>query len=215
MGEYLHAQGYTVLGIRLFAHATQPDDMLRARWWDWLACVEDGINFLKGCTQKINVMGLSMGAILSLIAAARYPVAGAVSISAPYDLPPDPRIKLLKWLHFIHPREAKGESDFHNKDAEKDHVDYPYIPTRSVIELFELIKVMRASLPDISVPVFLAQSHGDKSIPPDSLDEIYNHLGSVPKEKMWVDDSGHVVVREPERDRVFNAVNEFLKKIII
>lgn len=210
-GEYLHKKGYTVLGIRLFAHATQPDDMLRARWRDWLACVEDGINILKGCSKRIYVMGLSMGAILSLIAASRYPVAGAVSISAPYSMPADPRIKFIKWLRYFHPRESKGESDFHNKDAESDHVDYPYFPTRSVIELIELIKVMQESLAKISIPVMLVQSHGDNGIPADSLDQIFNHLGSRIKEKLWVEDSGHVVVREPERFRVFDAVDAFIK----
>jgi len=54
MGEYLAKRGYTVLGIRLFAHATQPDDMLRARWWDWLAAVEDGLNSPESCSKDPN-----------------------------------------------------------------------------------------------------------------------------------------------------------------
>ena len=38
MGEYLHQkQHLTVLGIRLSGHATQPEDMLRSSYTDWLA----------------------------------------------------------------------------------------------------------------------------------------------------------------------------------
>ncbi len=37
LGEYLAGQGHTVLGVRLAGHATQPEDMIRARWWDWAA----------------------------------------------------------------------------------------------------------------------------------------------------------------------------------
>jgi carboxylesterase len=34
LAESLAADKVTVLAPRLFAHATHPDDMLRARWWD-------------------------------------------------------------------------------------------------------------------------------------------------------------------------------------
>jgi len=157
-------------------------------------------------------MGLSMGGVLTLMAAARYPVQGAVAISAPYDLPPDPRIKFIKVLSLVYPRAPKGPSDFHNKDAEKDHVDYPYTPTRAVLPIQELLKVMKTDLPNIKVPVMLVQSHGDHTIPEYSLDRIFAEVGSSQKEKLWVEDSGHVVVREPERERVFKAVVEFIKK---
>ena len=42
LGEYLAGKGHSVLGVRLAAHATRPNDMIRARWHDWLASVEDG-----------------------------------------------------------------------------------------------------------------------------------------------------------------------------
>src|SRR3974377_2317290 len=46
LGEYLAGQGHTVLGVRLAAHATRPEDMHRASWQDWVASVEDGWNLL-------------------------------------------------------------------------------------------------------------------------------------------------------------------------
>lgn len=211
LGEFLHKHGYTVLGIRLFGHATRPDDMLRARWWDWLADIENGINLLRNSAKKIYIMGLSMGAMLALISAARYPLDGVVAISAPFDLPPDPRLKIIRFLAPFYPRVHKGGSDFHDKEAEKDHIDYPYFPTRSVIQVQALLKVMKESLPQIKIPVFLVQSHGDRVIPAYSMDRIYEQLGTSRKEKLWVEDSGHVVVREPERERVFAAIDHFIK----
>ena len=47
LGDFLAAEGYTVLAPRLFGHATAPADMARARWADWVASVEDGMNLLK------------------------------------------------------------------------------------------------------------------------------------------------------------------------
>ena len=71
LGEYLHRQGYTVCGVRLAGHATRPADMVRSRWQDWLLSLEDGYALLRSCTEQVCLLGLSMGGVLSLAAAAR------------------------------------------------------------------------------------------------------------------------------------------------
>jgi carboxylesterase len=76
LGEYLNRQGYTVCGMRLAGDATRLEDMVRARWQDWLLSVEDGINLLRSCTDQVCLLGLSMGGVLSLTAATRFPVRG-------------------------------------------------------------------------------------------------------------------------------------------
>ncbi len=154
-----------------------------------------------------------MGGILSLIAAAHYKVKGAVAISTPYSLPADPRLKFIKLLHWFLPKAPKGESDFINRAAEKIHVDYPYFPTRSIIQLMDLVKEMQNSIPLIHVPVLLAQSHGDKGIPGESMDTIFDNLKTRDKTKIWVENSGHVVIREPDREIVFKAAVDFIKRV--
>ena len=42
---------------------------------------------------------------------------------------------------------------------------------------------------------------------------IYEHLGSKDKQMMYVEDSGHVIPREPERTRVFQAVQAFVERV--
>src|SRR6266496_4527169 len=71
MGEYLHQQGFTCLGIRLTGHATHPEDMIRSRYSDWMASVEDGYQLLRGITDSIFLVGLSMGGVLSLLMSTR------------------------------------------------------------------------------------------------------------------------------------------------
>jgi carboxylesterase len=204
---------YTVLTPRLFGHATHPDDMLRARWWDWIASAEDGLNLLSSCTEKQVVMGLSMGGALALLLAARHPVEAVFSFSTPYDMPPDPRIKWLPLLSWLHPKEFKGKSDWHDPEIEKDHIDYPYFPTRSVLQLQQLLTTLRREVPNVKAPAFFGQSHNDHSIPPASMDFLSSQVSSTLIEKIWVEDSGHVIIKDLEREKVFAAALKFLKNV--
>src|SRR4030042_4040682 len=96
MGEYLNNVGYSVLGVRLAGHATQPEDMERMHWEDWIACIEDGYLMLKSLVDHIFMIGLSMGGILSLQFSAHHPVSGVVTMSVPYAMPDDPRLPFLR-----------------------------------------------------------------------------------------------------------------------
>ena len=227
MGEYLAQQGYSVLGVRLAGHATSPQDLLRSRWQDWLASVEDGYRMLEtflynqpgGISSKpprIFAMGLSMGGVLALILASQayqmvYPLAGVVGISTPYELPPDWRMRYLKLLRYFMPNIAKGEPDWHNLEAGKDHVDYPAYPLRAVAELRDLLEVMRSVLPSVQAPVLLIHSKEDRGVLPENMPAIFSHVGSQEKEMFWVENSGHVVVREPPRHQVFEHICHFIE----
>jgi carboxylesterase len=213
LGESLAHENYTILAPRLAGHATNVEDITRSRWEDWVASVEDGFNLLKGSTDQQVVMGLSMGGVLALIAAARFNPLGVVTFSAPSSLPGDPRAKFLPVLKFFIRRVSKGASDWHNPDAAKDHVDYPYYPTSAILELKKLIDVMRFELAAVRAPILFVQSHQDHGIPADSLDTLYRTVSSTDKTSFWVENSGHVVIREPEREVIFTEVKSFLTRL--
>lgn len=214
MGEYLASQaGHTVLGVRLTGHATMMEDMARTRWQDWLVSVEDGLSLLQGVCTRIFVMGLSMGGALALLAANRYPIAGVVSMAAPYDVPADWRLNVFGMMKFIKPGIAKGPSDWQNLEAKARHIAYRAYPTTSVIELRKLLAEMRSGLPDIAIPVLLIHSRQDKSVLPKNMESIYARLGTKEKEMLWLDHSGHVVTCEPDRELVFNAAAKFVQRV--
>jgi carboxylesterase len=213
MGEHLASQGHTVMGLRLPGHATQPAEMLRMCWMDWLHAVEDGYDLLKNAGRKVFIMGLSMGGILTLTAASRLEVTGAVAMSTPYSLPDDPRLPFIKYLAPFIPTIQKGPSDWHDSAMEKEHVDYPAHPTRSIIELRDLLVEMRQSLPKITAPVLLIHSKADGGVRPENMQLIYNQLGSMDKTMVWLEHSGHVITRDQERGRVFEAAEAFLKRV--
>ncbi len=212
LGEFLAAQGHSVLAVRLAGHATRPQDLARTRWQDWLASVEDGWDLLRGVTRQIYVMGLSLGGVLSLIFTSHHPVAGVVAMSTPYQMPSDPRLAFLPLLQVIMPRAPKGEPDWRNLAAAGDHIDYPFYPTRSIGELSKSLVELRSVLPNVTVPALLAHSREDISVPPENMELIYTHLGSRDKTRIYVENSGHVIIREPQREIVFHAIAEFINR---
>jgi carboxylesterase len=226
MGEYLNTKGYTVCGMRLAGHATVPEDMIRSRFTDWLASVEDGYNLLSSSCEQVFLMGLSMGGILALASApglqaypgdTRHKVRGVVAMSTPYRLPEDPRLKFLKLISKFKPFMSKGKdkpgADWFDKDSFKQHVAYPQNPVRSIAELDALLGVMRGSLPEIKVPVLLIHSRDDLYVDKGSMDAIYEALGSTDKQKLWAEGGGHVITEEPTRHAVFKAAADFIERV--
>jgi len=218
MGEYLNQQGFTCLGVRLAGHATVPEDMIASRWTDWTASVEDAYSLLKDLTDRIFLVGLSMGGILSLLMSTRLNVKGVVAMSTPHKLPDDPRLRHIEWISKIvayMPKsdEAPGTGWF-DKDAWKEHASYPMNPVRSIGELNKLLGEMRAALPQVNVPVMLIHSSDDKYVAPENLEMIYADLvNASDKKKLYIAGSGHVVTRDAARRQVFEAAAEFIQRV--
>jgi len=218
MGEYLNQQGLTCLGIRLSGHATEPADMIRSRWSDWTASVQDGYHLLSGRVDRIYLVGLSMGGVLSLLMSARLEVAGVVAMSTPYQLPNDyPLWALRLYGMFVRDspksKEIPGASWF-DKAAYADHISYPRNPMRSVVELKLLLKEMQAALPEVRKPVLLIHSKDDPYVPPENMEKI--HAGLVhasAKTKVYVTGSGHVVTRDAARHQVFELARDFIERL--
>lgn len=215
LGEYLNRRGYTVCGTRLTGHATRPEDMIRSRWQDWLASVEDGYHLLRSSCDHIVLAGLSMGGALVLVTASYLPVAGVAALATPYKLPDDPRLPYLKLLSLFRPYLPKsnhpGEGWF--SDAWKEHIAYPANPLRSLAELNELLGVMRAALPKINVPVLLVASRDDHYIVENSMEMIYADLRTPRKTKIWIENSGHVITEDLQKEFVFEKIAEFIAEV--
>jgi len=221
MGEYLNQQGFTCLGIRLNGHATDPEDMRRSRWTDWTASVEDGFHLLRGMTDRVFLVGLSMGGVLSLLMSTRFAqrVAGVVAMSTPYQLPNDHPTWLLRLYSMIvrdnpKSKETPGASWF-DKAAYADHVSYPQNPMRSVVELKLLLNEMQAALPEVRRPVLLIHSKDDPYVLPENMEKIYAGLvNASDKTKLYITGSGHVVTRDAARHQVFELVRDFIKRVL-
>jgi carboxylesterase len=218
MGEYLHQQGFTCLGVRLAGHATDPEEMIRSHWTDWTVSVEDAYSFLRGVTDNIFLIGLSMGGILSLLMSTRLDARGVIAMSTPYKLPDDPRLRKIDWIARIVPYMPKSDEEpgasWFDKEAFREHISYPMNPVRSIGQLNQLLGGMRAALPKINVPVLLIHSKDDRYVPPESMELIFADLtGTSDKTKLYITGSGHVIPRDAARHQAFESSLGFIQRV--
>jgi len=214
--EYLADKGFSVLGPRLAGHGTQIEDMNRVTWKDWSHSVLDGWNLLQGSTERIFLIGLSMGGVLSLYHASFLPAAGVIVMSTPYRLEPNIRLTLLPILSRFIPYAGKGNSDWQNPDALEDHFSYALYPTKAILQLNRLLKTMQKSLPDVKIQALLIHSKKDSGVIPENMDWISSKIGTPASslKKVWLENSGHVVTRDLEKDLVFESIGDFIQDIL-
>ena len=217
LGQRLSAQGYTVLGPALAGHATTISNMLPTRWTDWYGSVTQAYDQLHAQCDTIFPIGLSLGGLLCLHLAAHRTVTGVVAVSAPFSIqnPLIPFFKLFPFLYDLIPYVKKNPKDNDTVDQTVciHHPEYPGNPTRAAASLiFDLLPHLRNDLRDICVPTLLIQSHGDRVIPANSMNEFYARIGSRDKDKVWVDQSGHLVLEDYSKEIAFARVLQFISQ---
>lgn len=216
LGEYLAGYGYSVMGIRLAGHGTRIEDLNRMIWNDWSASVLDGWHLLSKAVERIFLIGLSMGGALALYHASFLPAAGVIALSTPYQVRSDPRLPFLPILSKFFPYLEKGESDWQDQDAVEDHFSYDHYPTKAVLQLVRLLEELRKSLPDVKLPALLMHAVKDGGVGVENIDLIYDALGTPAEQKtrILLQNSGHVVTRDQDKDLVFSSIQKFIDQTI-
>lgn len=203
LGEHLATAGMTVSGIRLRGHGTQPEDLAKASWQDWLADVEAGLAELRQRCTRVCVAGLSLGGALALHAAAHNAVERVVTFSAPDSaLARHPLLRLAKAGARIVRSIPKIGSDVREPEARRAHFTYTRVPLHGVMQIIALMETIDAHLPRITAPTLLVQARHDLVVPRQTPRRIAARLGG-PSRIFWVERGGHTVVMDYDREIVF------------
>lgn len=215
LGDHLFKEGYTVLGIRLAGHGTHPHDLSRVRWRDWLIDVEDGMAILGNTCNRVYLIGLSLGGMITLTAAAYYSPNGVIAMSTPYNTRSQPKKIITHIISWLQPMVWKGppnENPALYERLEAEYPAYPKIPRRILFELANLQRAMQEAIPKINCPVLLIHSKNDAFVPPGHMEQIYDRLGSIDKNMVLLDEYDHAIVRDPKRDEVFKTISSFIDR---
>ena len=70
----------------------------------------------------------------------------------------------------------------------------------------------RGNLHAITCPILVVQSHGDKTISPDSADVILAGVSSRRKGVLWLDDVPHVCTISTEHQRIAEDIGRLFRE---
>jgi carboxylesterase len=214
LGEYLAARGYTVRGPLLPGHGTSPEDMATTNRHDWLREAEADFRRLQAACSKVFVAGLSMGGVISLILASKYPVDGVITMSTPAPLRAWQVKTLLLLRRFLRWLPGSGwVANLTAPQASNHPSSYNRTPMASVVELVRLIGRLGHTLPRVYAPVLIIQSTGDHVISPSSAQFIHDYLGSADKTVRFFHNSGHNITVDREREAVWRTVGDFIARV--
>lgn len=210
LGDYLHKEGYTVLGVRLPGHGTCPEELNETVWQDWYQEAEKGFDRLADSCEEVMAAGLSMGGLLAMLLAARKNVSRAAILAAPVYVQ-DWRVPLLPLLRFfIHYLKKRKRCYF---VADKYNLAYDVMPVKPLSSLFALVKLCKEEIiSQIKIPCIVLQSKAEHTVKSESASYIYEHLASKEKKLVWYEHSGHILTLDIEREHVYQQISDFFGK---
>ena len=209
LGQYLNGQGWTVLGVLVAGHGTTERDLALTTWHDWLRSVREAMEDLAGPCRRTFVIGQSLGGVLALHVASHFAVSGAVAMATP--LVTDLKLLCLaRAVAAVRPYRKKGPSNIRDPESLRLRVAYRYWPNASNEQIVRLCRHVNDDLPEIRCPVLLMHSRQDKTVDPETMPRIYDRLRSEHKTMVWLENSGHVVTEDYERNRVYALIRDLV-----
>ena len=174
LGEYLAGRGFTVCGVRLAGHGTNPSHLRGITYRHWIDSAKNALfDLKKECTQ-IYVAGFSMGGTIALHLAANYSLNGLIVICAPVRI--YIKFYLMRLLNLLRGFKQEVEQNIKDPAARKNHIAYGSAPPGAALQLFRLIRAVGPMIPELSKPVLIFQSTADRIVSPENAKYLYNRL---------------------------------------
>ncbi len=215
LGKYLNENGYTASGPMLRGHGTIPKDLKDVHWTDWLEDIKKNYDELKKTHSQVYIAGTSIGACLSVILAnKRADVAGLIIMAMPYKLKYEKiTLALAKFVRLFKEYNKKYyPPTFGISTTITRIIAYQTYPISSAIETFKLVEIARKYVPRVKQPCFIIQSKSDHIVTKNSLEKIYNKIGSKIKKKHYIKRAYHTFISDIKNENVFEDILNFINK---
>jgi carboxylesterase len=208
--EYLAAAGLSVSLPRLPGHGTTWQEMARTRWEDWFAEADRAFEELRGWSEEIFVMGLSMGGCLALrLAELHGPAVSGLVLVNP-SVTADTRLFALAPLLKLVVPSLKGiASDIKKEQASE--LGYTRVPVKAAATLPGLWRATRDHLGDVTQPVLVYRSSTDHVVGPASLEVLRAALPAGQLDVRELRNSYHVATLDNDAEVIFTGSLEFVQ----
>ena len=213
VAERLALRGFRCRGPVMAGHEGSARELARTSHQAWLELARSEVEALRRDSDRVFVVGLSMGGLVSLELAAAGLVDGVAVIGTPlrFSLALRWGVPLAKHVYPYLPK--KGGSDIQEDEARARHPGLSVIPLASVHQLIRLQRKVERSLPGISVPILAAHGALDRTANPKDAKEILAEVNSLERELHICERSGHVATVDHDGAELALRVTEFFERI--
>jgi len=210
--ELLLAHSMVVENILLPGHGSDVRDMLPLGWPEWSAAVRCAFYTLKKRCEHVFLIGHSLGGALCLHIAAHEDVAGVVAMCSPLHMHPWLRSAVHIAKH-ITPLVPTVREDICDPVARRKYTRdvYRWTPMAPAASMLKHLPLLRQELPHVRVPALIIAAKHDHVVPVQDGHEIYRLLGSQEKQLVILQHSYHVVMKDHDRETVFNRTLAFVQ----
>jgi carboxylesterase len=207
LAGFLNEHGYTVNVPLVSGHGVDPEHLADADRAGWLESVLHAVNAVAD-HRRVHLVGLSLGGLLSILAAPRTAAATITTINSPI-LVRDKRLYLAPMVHRVVPPMDWSDQPTPQLDDEVAHLwqTLPGYHASSAAELTKTIVVAYRTARRLRRPSLVIQSRTDESVDPRSGSILANALGPDCR-TVWLDRSIHNALLGEARDTVASSVLE-------
>jgi carboxylesterase len=220
LGDALSAAGFRCHAVCLPGHATTVTELAGVRQRDWIATVESAARAMATEVPEVALVGMSLGALLSLAVAASgtVPVRALALLGTPLRFA-DERTAMLRFVAWV-PGVVRAERlvrkrrgrDILDEAARARSLAYDAFPLGSVVELLRLRAAVKRRLHRVTHPTLVLHGRHDRTAPIANVDELRRRLPAQPLEVTVFERSAHVLTEDSERDAVAACVIDFLAR---
>jgi carboxylesterase len=209
IAEALVARGIRAYGPHVAGHEGGIHQLARTTRQTWLEQAGADLAALQREHDRVFLVGVSLGGLLSLRLAQTRDVAGLVVVGVPLVLRA-PIPQLLPWVSRWMPFRRKRGSDIRDPAAGARHPNLPAMPLAAVVELIALQGEVIPHLGRIRAPALVAHGRFDRTAHPRDAVRLHGALASNPKELFMLERSGHVATVDYDGPALARAAGDFL-----
>lgn len=207
-------RGIRCVGPVMAGHGLTAVELRGTPYRAWVDLARDSLLKLRGESEQVYVVGLSMGGLVTLALATENCADAVAVLGTPLRLAASVRLR-VPLAKYVYPYMNKnGDIDIQNEEARARHPGLDAIPLASAHEVMKLQKMLRARLSKITAPIFVGHGALDHTANPRDARVIFAAVNSGERVLYICERSGHVISVDHDGPALAAAIADFVERQI-